>query len=119
MTSFIDTVLEKAKADKQTIILPEGDDERTLQAAETILENGVANLIILGDVEAMQASPYKLDGARLIDPRTADEREEYAAALFELRKHKGMTEEKALALMDDVLYFGNMMIKFGAADGMV
>lgn len=119
MGSFIDAILDRAQVDKQTIVLPEGDDERTLQAAETILAKNVANLIILGDADAINASSYKLDGALVIDPRTAPEREEYAAALFELRKAKGMTEEQALSLMDDVLYFGNMIVKLGRADGMV
>lgn len=119
MSSFIETILARAKTDKQTIVLPEGDDERTLKAAQSILEKDVADLVILGNAEAIEASPYRLDGARIIDPRFAAEREEYAAALFELRKMKGMTEEKALELMDNVLYFGNMMMKLGAADGMV
>lgn len=119
MSAFLDAVLARAKTDKQTIVLPEGDDERTLQAAQTILEQGVANLIILGDAEAIKASLYALDGARIVDVRTAPEREDYAAKLYELRKHKGMTEEQALALMDNVLYFGNMIVKNGDADGMV
>lgn len=119
MSAFLDAVLARAKTEKKTIVLPEGDDERTLQAAQTILEQGVANLIILGDAEAIKASPYALDDARIVDVRTAPERENYAAKLYELRKHKGMTEEQALALMDNVLYFGNMIVKNGDADGMV
>lgn len=119
MSAFLDAVLARAKTEKKTIVLPEGDDERTLQAAQTILEQGVADLIILGDAEAIKASPYALDGARIVDVRTAPEREDYAAKLYELRKHKGMTEEQALALMDNVLYFGNMIVKNGDADGMV
>lgn len=119
MSAFLDAVLARAKTEKKTIVLPEGDDERTLQAAQTILEQGVADLIILGDAEAIKASQYALDGARIVDVRTAPEREDYAAKLYELRKHKGMTEEQALALMDNVLYFGNMIVKNGDADGMV
>ena len=119
MSAFLDAVLARAKTEKKTIVLPEGDDERTLQAAQTILEQGVADLIILGDAEAIKASPYALDDARIVDVRTATEREDYAAKLYELRKHKGMTEEQALALMDNVLYFGNMIVKNGDADGMV
>lgn len=119
MSSFLDSMLARAKADKQTIVLPEGDDERTLAAAERILADGVADLIILGDAEAIAASPYALDGARIVDPRTSDMREGFATKLHELRQHKGMTPEQALALMDDVLYFGVMMVKTGEADGMV
>lgn len=119
MGSFIDTILAKAATDKQTIVLPEGDDERTLKAAEAILADDIADLVILGNAENIRNSPYALEGATIIDPRYADEREEFAAALFELRKAKGMTEEQALDLMDNVLYFGNMMVKLGRADGMV
>lgn len=119
MSSFLDSMLARAAADKQTIVLPEGDDERTLVAAERILAQGTANLIILGDANAIQASGYALDGALIVDPRTSDMREELANKLFELRQHKGMTPDQALALMDDVLYFGVMMVKMGRADGMV
>lgn len=119
MGSFIETILAKAASDKQTIVLPEGDDERTLKAAEAILADDIADLVILGNAEAINASPYNLEGAAVIDPRTAPERAEYASALFELRKAKGMSEEQALELMDNVLYFGNMMVKLGRADGMV
>lgn len=119
MSAFLETVLDRAKADKQTIVLPEGDDPRTLEAAQTILDKGIAELVILGDAEAIEASDFRLEGARIIDNRTAEEREDYAAKLYELRKHKGMTEEGALELMDNVLYFGTMMVKNGDADGMV
>ncbi|HIY84787.1 MAG TPA: phosphate acetyltransferase [Candidatus Rubneribacter avistercoris] len=119
MSSFLESMLARAKADKRTIVLPEGDDERTLAAAERILADDVADLVILGDADAIAASPYALDGARVIDPRASDLREGFAQTLFELRRAKGMTEEEALALMDDVLYFGVMMVKAGQADGMV
>ena len=118
MSAFLDSMLVRAKGDLQTIVRPEGDDERTLQAAERILAEGVANLVILGDAAAIEASPYALDGARIVDVRTAAERAEFAAALYELRRHKGLTPEQAEALMDDVLYFGVMMVKQGLADGM-
>ena len=119
MSSFLDSMLARAKADKRTIVLPEGDDERTLAAAERILADGVADLVILGDAEAIANSGHALDGAKIIDPRASELRGELASALFELRRHKGLTEEGALDLMDDVLYFGVMMVKRGLADGMV
>ena len=119
MSSFLETMLARAKADRQTIVLPEGDDERTLAAAERILADDIADLVILGDAHAIAASPYKLSGARIIDPRTSELREGFAEALYELRKAKGMTPEQAMGLMDDVLYFGVMMVKTGGADGMV
>ncbi len=119
MSSFLDSMLARAKADRQTIVLAEGDDERTLAAAERILADDVANLVILGDVAAIQASGYDLSGANVVDPRTSELRGEFADMLHELRKAKGMTPEQALGLMDDVLYFGVMMVKTGRADGMV
>lgn len=119
MGSFIDSMLARAKTQKQTIVLPEGDDTRTLEAAQTILEEGAANLIILGDVDVISKSGYNLDGAEIIDPHTSSKREGYADKLYELRKHKGMTPEKALQTIDDVIYFGTMAVKTGDADGMV
>ena len=119
MSSFLDSMLARAKADKQTIVLPEGDDERTLAAAERILADDVANLIILGNADAIEASPYQLDGATVIDPRTSELRPAFAEQFYELRKAKGMTPEKADETMGDVLYFGVMMVKTGHADGMV
>ena len=119
MNAFLESMLARAKADRQTIVLPEGDDERTLDAAEKILADDVADLVILGDADAIRASGRALDGAGVVDPRTSDLREELAGTLYELRQRKGMTPEQALALMDDVLYFGVMMVKTGRADGMV
>ena len=119
MSSFLETMLARAKADRQTIVLPEGDDERTLAAAERILADDVADLVILGNAEAIAASPYALEDARIVDPRTSDLRESFAEQLYELRKAKGMTPEQATSLMDNVLYFGVMMVKTGNADGMV
>ena len=119
MNAFLESMLARAKADRQTIVLPEGDDERTLDAAEKILADDVADLVILGDADAIRASGRALDGARVVDSRTSDLREELAGTLYELRQRKGMTPEQALALMDDVLYFGVMMVKTGRADGMV
>ena len=119
MSSFLETIVTRAKSDKKTIVLPEGDDERTLAAAERILADGIANLVILGDVNSIKASSFNLDGAELIDPADFAESGEYATQLFEIRKHKGMTEEKAAELVKDVLYLGVMLVKNGRADGMV
>jgi len=119
MSTFLKSMIDRAKAGKQTIVLPEGADERTLKAAEEILSQGIADLIILGEVEAIKASSYNLEGATLIDPRTSELRIELAGTLCEIRKSKGLTMEDALALMDNVLYFGVMMVKTGHANGMV
>ena len=119
MSTFLDSMMARAKADKRTIVLPEGDDPRTLEAAERILADGVANLIILGDAAAIEGSGRMLDGARIVDVRTSQLRGELADKLHGIRQHKGMTPEQADALMDDVLYFGVMLVKAGYADGMV
>ncbi len=119
MSTFLKSMIDRAKAEKQTIVLPEGADERTLKAAEEILSQGIADLIILGEVEAIEASIYNLEGATLINPKTSELRIELAETLCEIRKSKGLTMEDALALMDNVLYFGVMMVKTGRANGMV
>lgn len=119
MGSFLSSMLDRAKADKQTIVLPEGNDERTLAAAERILADKVAKLIILGDADTINNSTYALEGAQIVDPRSSDLRTGFAEQLFELRKAKGLTLEAADALLDDVLYFGVMMVKTGHANGMV
>lgn len=119
MSIFLDTILARAKEEKQTIVLPEGDDPRTLEAAETILAQDVADLIILGDVEKIEQSPFNVSKAQLIDPRVSEYREELSEQLHLIRKEKGLSREDALALMDEVLYFGVMMVKLGYANGMV
>lgn len=122
--AFIDSIKEKAKADKKTIVLPEAEDERTIRAAGKILEEKIADLILLGDVEKAQqdAKNYgvSLEGATLIDPKNSDHLEDYIAKLVELRKAKGMTEELARkALTEDNTTFGVMMVKNNDADGLV
>ena len=117
--TFLETMLARAKADKQTIVLPEGNDPRTLEAAEKLLGHSACNIVILGDKAEIEGSGRNLEGARIIDPKTSELREEFATKLYELRKHKGVTPDDALAKMDDELYFGVMMVKCGHADGMV
>ena len=119
MSAFLNSIIERAKQSKKTIVLPEGDDPRTLDAAERVLADGIADLIILGDVDAIQASGRNLAGARLIDPKRSELKDELTRGLYECRKHKGMTEEKAAQTVEDVLYFGVMLVKAGYADGMV
>ncbi len=119
MSDFLDNMLTQAKSDKKTIVLPEGNDERTLAAAEQILQMGVAKLIILGDEAEIRAKSYDLKDARIINPKVSEMRSELSDALYEARKHKGLTEKDALTLLDDVLYFGVMLVKCGYADGMV
>ncbi len=122
-TMFEYDLMERAGADPRHIVLPEGEDERVLRAAELLLRRGVVELTILGDVDEVSgraaALGLDLDGARLVDPAQAPQREEYAAAYHELRKHKGMTEELAFDTVADQSYFGTLMVHAGHADGMV
>ena len=119
---LIEQLIARAKADKQRIVLPEGTEERTLKAANQILTDGVADLIILGNVDeilekAQEWGLGNISKATLIDPATSEKREEYAQLLCELRKKKGMTIEQARQTVLDPLYFGCMIIKSGDADG--
>jgi phosphate acetyltransferase len=106
---------------QKRIVLPEGTEPRTLRAAEIILKENIAQLILLGNIEAVNQEAAKLgvniSGAQVIDPTTAPQREKYAHTMVEIRKGKGLSYEKALELLNDPLYFGPMMIKCGDADG--
>lgn len=119
MASFIDTLIDRAKADKKTIVLPEGNDERILEAAQEALSQGIANIIILGDADEIAAKGYDLEGATIIDPATSDKQEEFAELLYELRKAKGMTPEEAKELVKDPIHFAVLMVKSGLCDGLV
>lgn len=120
--SLIEQLIQRAKADKQRIVLPEGTEERTLKAANQILTDGVADLILLGNVEEIQEKAREwglgnISKATLIDPQNSEKSEEYAQMLFEIRKKKGMTIEEARKKVTDPLYYGCMIIKSGEADG--
>ena len=119
MASFIDTLIDRAKVDKKTIVLPEGNDERILEAAQEALAQGIANIIILGDADEIAAKGYNLEGATIIDPATSDKQEEFAELLYELRKAKGMTPEEAKELVKDPIHFAVLMVKSGLCDGLV
>ena len=119
MASFIDTLIDRAKADKKTIVLPEGNDERILEAAQEAIAQGIANIIILGDADEIAAKGYNLEGATIIDPATSDKQEEFAELLYELRKAKGMTPEEAKELVKDPSHFAVLRVKSGRCDGLV
>jgi len=116
-------LVEQAKANRKHVVLPEGEDDRILQAADQLLKQGVAELTILGDVDDMnrRASDLGLDltGANLVNHLESELAEEFAAEFAELRKKKGVTIEEARETMKDVSYFGTMMVHKGLADGMV
>ena len=122
--AFIDEIKQKARADKKRIVLPESGDERTLRAAEKILKEDLADIILVGKEEQILSDGKNLGldltGLKTIDPETSDKTEGYVQTLYELRKAKGMTEEEAKStIVGDALTFGIMMVKQGDADGMV
>ena len=119
---LISEIVARAKANRQRIVLPEGTEERTLKAADQVLADGVADLILIGnpaeikDLSA-QWSLKHIDQATIVDPENQPKKEEYAELLFELRKKKGMTMEDARKLVLDPLYLGCLMVKNNDADG--
>ncbi|GAC67546.1 phosphate acetyltransferase [Gordonia soli] len=116
-------LVARARADRKHIVLPEGSDDRILRAAGRLLRRGVVTLTILGDPSAVgqRAEELGIDltGADLVDPATSDLLDEFADEYAELRKHKGVSRERAQEVMRDVSYFGTMMVHTGRADGMV
>lgn len=120
--SLMNLIVERAKANRQRIVLPEGTEERTLKAADQILGDGVADLILIGNPTEIQglAESFKLQNigkATIIDPENHPQKETYAELLCDLRKKKGMTIEEARKLVVDPLYLGCLIIKNGDADG--
>ena len=120
--SFIDTIKARAKSDKKTIVLPETSDIRTLKAAHQVLSEGIANVILIGNEAKIKAKAEGIDlsGAKIVDPETFEQMNDYISELVKLRERKGMTPEKATELLKgDGLFLGVMMVKLGMADGMV
>lgn len=122
--SYIDIIKDKARADRKTIVLPETNDKRTLIAASRVIEEGIADIIMVGNEEKIMDGArwleVNLDGVTVVDPNTCDKFDEYANLLYETRKSKGMTEEKAKEILrTDYLTFGVIMVKANDADGMV
>ncbi|MCR5619016.1 MAG: phosphate acetyltransferase [Lachnospiraceae bacterium] len=122
--AYIDKIKERAKIDKKTIVLPESNDKRTLLAAAEIIKEGIANIIMVGNEEKIRDGAgwleVDLDEVTVIDPETTPRMEEYINLLYETRKSKGMTIEKATEILHkDYLTFGIMMVKNNDADGMV
>ena len=121
--SFIQNIKEKAKQEIKTIVLPEGNDIRTLKAAAIVQKEKYANLIILGDnlkiQEMAKANNLDISEAKIINPIESEKYETYVQNFCELRKSKGMTIEKAREILKDETYFGMMMVKNGDSDGLV
>ena len=115
-------IIARAKADKQRIVLPEGTEERTLKAADRLLADGVADIILIGNPAEIKelAAGFGLNHigeATLVDPKNHEKKAAYADLLFQLRQKKGMTPEKAAVLVEDPLFLACLMIKAGDADG--
>ncbi len=122
--SYIDLIKEKARKNKKKIVLPETNDKRTLIAAAHVMEEGIADIIMVGNEEKIidGATWLEVDltGVTIVDPECTDKLDEYTSLLYETRKNKGMTMEKAKSILfEDPLTFGVMMVKAGDADGMV
>lgn len=120
--NILDQMLARAKSHPQRIVLPEGDEPRTLEAANTILKEGIAKLILIGNPDTILSMAKEkgltfIDQATIVDPESDPRMGVYANLLFELRKAKGMTEEEAAKKVKDPLYLGCLMIKNGDADG--
>jgi phosphate acetyltransferase len=120
---FEQELIERARADRRHIVLPEGGDDRVLRAAEQVVRRGVAGLTLLGDPEAVRdraaSLGLELGDARVVDPQASALRDDFARTYHELRRHKGVGLPLAHDLMADASYFGTMMVHKGLADGMV
>ncbi|MBS7317797.1 MAG: phosphate acetyltransferase, partial [Bacteroidales bacterium] len=122
--TLIESIIARAKSNRQRIVLPESLEERTLTAADMALADEIADIILIGNSDEIHALADKLglkhiSKATIIDPATSEKTAEYAKLLYELRKNKGMTEEKAAQQVLDPLYFGCLIIKSGDADGQI
>ncbi|GID95919.1 phosphate acetyltransferase [Amorphoplanes digitatis] len=120
---FENDLIDRARANRRHLVLPEGTDERILRATETLLRRGVADLTLLGDpaeiTRRAREVGVEIGAARLVDPATAPWRDDFAERYAELRKHKAVTLDLAYDVVRDVNYFGTMMVSAGLADGMV
>lgn len=122
--SFIDEIKNRAKKDIKKIVLPESDDDRTLKATSEVLKQKFAEIILIGNKNkilerAKELSLDNIEEAEIVDPNNSENYNEFVEQFYELRKHKGMTIEKAKEFMLDNIYFGMMMVKQGYADGLV
>lgn len=122
--TFIEKMKQKSKQDIKTIVLPEAEDLRVLKASEKIIEEGFANIILVGDPEKIdekaKENNINLEGAKVINPLTSEKLSKYSNDLYELRKNKGMTLDGAKDILKkNTRYFATMMVKEGDADGFV
>lgn len=121
--SFIENMKQKAKTSLKTIVLPEATDIRVIEATSMILEEGFANITLVGNEEEIKTlakeNNLHIDGAKIVDPLNSEKYDEYVNAFYELRKLKGIDIVKAKEMIKDPVYFGMMMVKQGDCDGLV
>ena len=122
---LVDQIKSKARTNKQTVVLPEGYDDRMIEAAAKIVADGLADIVLLGKVDALQAKASELgvslDGVTLLDPAEAPSLDAYVDELVKLREKKGLTPDEARKMLtaDDNLFFASMMVRKGDAGGAV
>lgn len=117
---LLDQIKAKARSNMKTIVLAEGNDERTIAAAEIVKKEGIANIKILGDEATIKGyGKYDIEGIEIINPEKSEWLQDFADTFYEMRKEKGLTREQALEYMRKPLYFGAMMVKKDIVDGMV
>ena len=116
-------LIERARADRQHIVLPEGEEERILRASEILLRRNVVDITLLGDEKAIRQKTsslgLELEDVNCIDPFKSDLLDEFSRIFYQIRRHKGVSEEMARDTMTDPSYFGTMMVHTGSAGGMV
>ena len=121
--SFIEEIKQRAKKEIKTIVLPEAEDIRVLQATEKVLKEKYANIVLLGNekeiLEKAKTNNILIEGAKIIDPAKSENYEKYVNLLYELRKNKGMTIEQAKELVLNPVYYGMLMVKDNEVDGLV
>jgi len=121
--AFLNGLIERSQSNRMRIVLPEGDEERTLKAVARVLEEQMADIILLGDPKVIREKAIrldaKIDGATIINPAESERLDAYTDAYFKLRQHKGITRDHAHDVMIDPIYYGTMMVELGDADGLV
>ena len=105
MSKFLDRISERARSDKKTIVLPESSDIRVVQAASMVMQRGIANVVLVGDEKKIRglAGDLDLSGVSIVNPSTSEKFDEYVNSFYEMRKHKGITPEKAREIIDEAL----------------
>ena len=121
---LIQDVIRRAQENKQRIVLPEGLEPRTLEAADRLMADKVVNIILIGNVDSVKAKVAELglknlDEAVIIDPNNHPKKQQYTDLLLQIRQKKGLTPEKAAELVENPLYLGCLIVKSGDADGLI